>query len=251
MTLSLGAALYYDTDLSTNPKSLRALWEALTRNRPGELIQWTGTQRTVGAKEPLDIDSLTEAVASGELATAAIEAESGALLVLSHTTPAAKLPMPLVPRSWKYDTAIAISGDYLAQIGSDHAVDAIVAFADAVAVRAGVVFWADSVTFASGLATGGLTGSLRPEQERAVRDSHDLSNHWGRIIRGPAWGTFLGEAHVTRLGDVASLPATRVVRLSSGGAFVQLAPLDEATRVDEASPQLDQLREALATVTKP
>ncbi|MBA3541016.1 MAG: hypothetical protein H0T79_15505 [Deltaproteobacteria bacterium] len=246
--LSLGAAIYYDTDLSTDPAALRTLWEALTQEIQAPLIQWTGTVSQVGKKGPLDLAKLDHAVASGDCATAAIETAASGLLVLSHTTPAARLKEPLVPRPWRYDTAVAISGELLSPLGRQQAVEAIVGFADAVAAKAGVVYWTDSVAFASALATGGLGSGMTSEQEHTARDSHDLSNHWGRIIRGPAWGTLLGAAHVAKLGDVTRLPATRVMPLNSGGAFVQLTEIDDAVSIDEPSPELEQLRAALAPV---
>jgi hypothetical protein len=245
MSLCLGAALYYDHDLSTGPAPLRLLWEALTHELPASrLYQWTGSARRVGMKEPFDLTKLETAVASGSAASAAIESEEG-MLVLSHALAAAELPEPLVPRPWRYDTAIAIGGDDLARVGSERAVAAIVAFADAVTVKAGILFWTDSVAYASALATGAISGGLTPEQERRVRDSHDLSNHWGRVVRGPAWGTFLNAAQVATLGDLTKLHPAKVASLRSGGAYVQLA---EATSIDEPSPPLEQLRAALAPV---
>ena len=246
MSLSLGAALYYDLDLSTGTTPLRGLWNALTHDLPAsKLVQWTGTVSRVGKKQPFDLAGIEAAVATGNAATAAIENDDG-LLVLSHAPAAANLRAPLVPRPWRYDTAIAISGDDLAKIGSQRAVDAIVAFADAVTVQAGILFWTDSVAYASALATGGIGAGLTSEQERHVRDSHDLSNHWGRIIRGPAWGTFLNAAQVATLGDLTKLHPARVVPLRSGGAYVQLTGVGEAT----PSPPLDRLRAALAPVLR-
>jgi hypothetical protein len=248
MSLSLGAALYYDHDLSTGPAPLRALWEALTHDIPASrLYQWTGTTRRVGLKVPFDLAKIEAAVASGAAATAAIETDQGSL-VLSHATPAAELQEPLVPRLWRYDTVIAIDGDDLARVGMQRAVESIVAFADAVAVKAGILYWTDSVAYASALATGGFSGGLTSEQERHVRDSHDLSNHWGRIVRGPAWGTFLNAAQVAILGDLTKLHPAKVVSLRSGGAYVQLTAIDEATSIDEPSPPLARLRTALAPV---
>jgi hypothetical protein len=248
MSLNLGAALYYDLDLSTGPTPLRLLWEALTRALPAsKLVQWTGSVSRVGKKQPFDLAKIEAAVATGNAATAAIETDEG-LLVLSHATAAAELREPLVPRPWRYDTVITISGDDLAEIGSQRAVEAIVAFADAIAVQAGVVYWTDSLAYASALATGGISGALTSAQERHVRDSHDLSNHWGRIIRGPAWGTFLNAAQVAILGDLTKLHPARVVALRSGGAYVQLTAIGEAASIDEPSPPLDSLRAALASV---
>ncbi|MDQ3367581.1 MAG: hypothetical protein M3680_19340 [Myxococcota bacterium] len=195
-------------------------------------------------KQPFDLAKMETAVAVGSAATAAIETDQG-LLILSHAISAAQLQEPLVPRPWRYDTAIAIGGDDLARVGMQRAVDSIVAFADAVAVKAGILYWADSVTYASALATGGFSGGLTSEQERHVRDSHDLSNYWGRIIRGPAWGTFLNAAQVSILGDLTKLHPAKVVLLRSGGAYVQLTTIDGATSIDEPSPPLDRLRAAL------
>lgn len=144
---------------------------------------------------------------------------------------------------------IALPPNVVDQIGAATAIDAIVAFADAVVVHAGIVFWASSATYASAFATGGLTVGLSAAEQRAVRDSHDRSNHWGRIIRGPTWGTFLNAKQVAALDDVSTLPASKIVRLASGGAFVQLTPINEPTDVDSPSPRLDELRSALAQVT--
>jgi hypothetical protein len=246
MRLSLGAALYYDLDLSTGPAPLRVLWEALTNNLPAsQLVQWTGAVSRVGKKQPFDLAKLEAAVAAGKAATAAIESDAG-LLVLSHASPAAEIREPLVPRPWRYDTAIAISGAELTD--AQRAVDSIVAFADAVAAKAGIVYWTGSVAYASALATGGLRDGLSSEQERRVRDSHDLSNHWGRIIRGPAWGTFLNAAQVALLGDLTKLHPARVEPLPWGGAYVQLGAIDDATAIDEPSPALATVRSALAAV---
>jgi hypothetical protein len=154
-----------------------------------------------------------------------------------------------VPRPWDYDTVIALPPNVVDQIGATTAIDAIVAFADAVVVQAGIVFWASSPTYASAFATGGLTSGLSAAEQRTVRDSHDQSNHWGRIIRGPTWGTFLNAKQVAAFDDVSTLPASKIVRLPSGGAFVQLTPVNEPTDVDSPSPRLDELRATLARVT--
>jgi hypothetical protein len=154
-----------------------------------------------------------------------------------------------VPRPWRYHTVIALPSNVVDQIGAATAIDAIVAFADEVVVQAGIVFWASAATYASALATGGLTSELSAAEHRAVRDSHDQSNHWGRIIRGPTWGTFFNAKQIAELDDVSTLPASKIVRLASCGAFVQLTPINEPTDVDSPSPRLDELRSALARVT--
>lgn len=249
MSQSLGAALYYDADLSTDPGPLRALWNALTDGlAAATLFQWTGTASKVGKKQPFNLAKLEAAVASGAAASAAIESDAG-LLVLSHALAAPDLPEPLVPRPWRYDTAIAIPGEQVGQLGAQRAVDAIVAYADTVAVKAGIVYWAETPAYASALATGGISGKLTAEQDRHARDSHDLSNHWGRIIRGPAWGTFLTAAQLALVGDLSKLPV-KVVPLGSGGAYLQLTAPNEATAIDEPSPALEQLRAALAPVLR-
>ena len=66
------------------------------------------------------------------------------------------------------------------------------------------------------------------------------------LTQGPAP---LRTLWVVALDDVLALPASQIVRLASGGAFVQLTPIDEPTDVDSPSQRLDELRSALARVT--
>lgn len=55
---------------------------------------------------------------------------------------------------------------------------------------------------------------------------------WGDVIRGPAWGTFLGAGHVEKLGGMTRIEresgCARVIALGSGGAYLQttLEPTD-------------------------
>jgi hypothetical protein len=244
--LALGAALYYNTDLTQGAAPLRTLWNSLTRKTDVPLVQWVSSRNKGGKKSSFDLARLEAHVQTDATDTAAIESDRDHLLILSHTR---LWNEPLVPRPWHYDTVIALPPDVVDQIGAAAAIDAIVAFADAVVVQAGTVFWTSSTIYASALATGGLTSGLSAAEQRAVRDSHDSSNHWGRIIRGPTWGTFLNAKQVVALDDVSALPASQIVRLASGGAFVQLTPIDEPTDVDSPSQRLDELRSALARVT--
>jgi hypothetical protein len=48
------------------------------------------------------------------------------------------------------------------------------------------------------------------------------------VIRGPAWGTFLGAPHVDKLGGMTRIEresgCARVIALESGGAYLQTTP---------------------------
>lgn len=169
--------------------------------------------------------------------------------MLAQTTPAARLREGVPPRHWKYSAAITIAPTTLARLGAQSALDAIVAFADAVDVKTGIVFWAESFSYAGALAMG-AGGGLTPEQESRVADSLYYRTHWGRIVRGPEWGTFVSAAHVAALGGstVLAAQAEKVVPLRLGGAFVQLTTVDEAPPIDAPSARLDALRSALAPV---
>lgn len=62
-------------------------------------------------------------------------------------------------------------------------------------------------------------------QNDRVTDGLYWRPRWGEVIRGPAWGTFLGAQHVDKLGGIARIEresgCARVIALSSGGAYLQ------------------------------
>lgn len=242
--LSLGAALYFDHELAAAPAPIARLWKRLAK--PAKLRQWWATAKSTQKPKLLDLDALVAKVASGSATCAAVETEQRGLLVVAQTTPRASLDEGVPPRRWKYDAVIAIGPDELATIGRDEVLDALCEFAGAVSAVAGVVVWSESLAYASALAMLSSGSDLTSAQAERVTDSYYWRTHWGAVIRGPEWGTFLSAAHAATLGDLSKLPATKVVPLASGGAFVQLTadPVD----VDVESPKLDELRAALTPV---
>ncbi|HEX3479177.1 MAG TPA: hypothetical protein VHT91_29335 [Kofleriaceae bacterium] len=242
--LGLAAALYFDHELAADPAPLATLWKQLAK--PASLRQWWATAKASTKPKPLDVDALVAKVASGDTTRAAVESEQRGFLAFAQTTPLAALDEGVPPRQWKYDAVVAIGPRELATIGRSSVIDALCTFAGAVAAKAGIIVWSPSLAYASALAMLSSGSDLTQAQASRVTDSYYWRTHWGRVIRGPEWGTFLGAAHVAVLGDLARLPAARIVPLSSGGAYVQATadPLD----IDAPSPDLDRLRTALAPV---
>lgn len=242
--LSLGAALYFDHELAADPAPISALWRRLAV--PPGLRQWWATAKSSRKPTPLDLDALVAKVAAGDTTRAAVETEHRGLLVFAQTTPSVSLDEGMPPRQWKYDAVIALGPDELAAIGREVVLDALCEFAGAVRVKAGIVLWSESLAYASALAMLSSGSDLTAAQASRVTDSYYWRTHWGRVIRGPEWGTFLSATHVGALGDLSKLPAAKVVPLASGGAFVQATsdPID----VDARSRELDELRAALAPV---
>jgi hypothetical protein len=242
--LGLGTAIYFDHELAADPAPIAALWRRIA-NRPGPR-QWWSTPRTSHKPVALDLEALVAKVASGALTAAAIESEDRGLLAMAAVTRGDALDPGFPPRAWKYDAVIAIGPAELAAIGRPEVLDALCTFAGAVDAQAGIVVWSRSLDYARALAMLASGNELTPEKASGVTDAYYWRSQWGRVIRGPEWGTFLSPRHVEILGDPARLPAARVVRLASGGAFVQLTV--EPVEVEIANPQLAALRDALASV---
>lgn len=245
-TPALGCAVYFDTELPRDVAPLQELLRSIfgLASRDGAIAQWTTSEQTqqVGAPAKYDLATLSKQIHAGKLASAAVETAAGTLdaqhmLVLAQTTPAAKLRPGVPPRSWRYDLVAAFGAERLRELGAARVIQQLVAFADAVRARAGVIFWAETTSFAAGLAMG-AGGGLTAAQEVRVADSRYFRSHWGRIIRGPAWGTFLSAQHVEKLGGLEALKAhsgcAHVERLSSGGAFLQLTSVDAPLVEDHA-----------------
>jgi hypothetical protein len=119
--------------------------------------------------------------------------------------------------------------------------DAVIRFADAVHIRAGIVLWADTADttlFTSCLVSSGSSSKLTREEDRKVLASMDGQSRWGDAIRGPEWGTFLGSEHVARLGGIEHIErdsgCASVVALTSGGAFLQVTSIDDPLVVGHA-----------------
>jgi hypothetical protein len=256
MTISpaLGCVVYFDADLSADSGALVALWERLTLAGPADqLTQWTSSERTQQLHKPelFDAISLRREIESGVTASAAVETPPSTpdrerLLVLAQTTPAPKLRESVPPRQWRYSVVVALGPVPLTRLGPQAAVDAVVAFADAVMVKAGVMHWTETTSYAGALAMG-AGGGLTATQEGRVADSLYWRSHWGRIIRGPEWGTFLSAAHVDQLGSLTTVEdsCAHVIRLASGGAFLQLTDVREPILDGDIPPQLAALRSAL------
>ena len=240
-SFALGCALYFDRDLSVDSTPLESLLRSLFAE--GAFAQWMTSERTqqVGSPAAFDLGILMKKVRSGTIASAAVETpnrapDAGRRFVLVQTTPAAKVCEAVPPRSWRYDLVAAFGAASLRELGVSHVIDRLLAFAGAVRATAGVIHWTDTAEYATGLAMC-AGGGLTPAEEARVVDSCDWRTDWGRIIRGPSWGTFLSPRHVDHLGGIEHVErnsgCARVVRLTSGGAFLQLTPV-EAPLVEES-----------------
>jgi hypothetical protein len=236
---ALGAAIHYDFELAATPRPFEVLIEELfgAASPGGELRQWFihVEDRKAPPPAPLDLRQLVGLVARGGLAIAAAEtapntADEDMMLVRAGTTPIAKRPERFSQTRCRYDAIAVFGAARLREVGTQRALDAIIAFADAVGARAGVVHWADRAAYAAGLASCGGNTTLSREQIGHITDLMYWQPRWGDVIRGPAWGTLLGAVHVERLGGVGRIereaPCTRVIALRSGGGFLQATPIE-------------------------
>src|SRR4051812_28705991 len=259
---ALGVALYFDTELFSDPAPFAELVRALfdVESSDGTFTQWTHRvdNRRMPPAKPYKLSTLLEKVAKGDMRSAAVETRPGTpdadhMLVYAATGPAATLPVPFAPQTWRYDFEASLGAARLRAIGPPRVVDLVVAFADAVAAKAGVIHWAETARYASALASCSGNSSLSPEQSRKAADPLYWKSNWGQIIRGPAWGTFLSAAHVDALGGFLRIETVsrcaRVVRLASGGAFLQATLIDEPIVDDhDDNNQLAELARFLAPV---
>ena len=229
---ALGAAIHYDFELAAKPKPFEVLVEGLfgTSSPRGEPRHWfiDVHNRKAPPPAPLNLLKLVRPVAGGGIATAAVEtapntADPDMMLVRAGTAPIDKQPERFTQTKCLYDAVAVIGSAQLRQVGMQRALDAIVAFA-------GVVHCADSAAYAAGLASCGGSPALSREQVGHITDLMYWRPRWGDIIRGPAWGTFLGAAHVERLGGVGRIErqgaCAQVIALHSGGAFLQATPIE-------------------------
>jgi hypothetical protein len=238
-SFALGAAIHYDFELAATPKPFEVLVERLfgTTSPRGEPRHWfiDVHNRKAPPPAPLNLLKLVRLVAGGGIATAAVEtapntADPDMILVRAGTAPIDKQPQRFTQTKCLYDAVAVCGSAQLHQVGMQHVLDAIVAFADAVCARAGAVYCADSAAYAAGLASCGGSPTLSREQIAHLTDLMYWRPRWGDIIRGPAWGTFLGAAHVERLGGVVRIErqgaCAQVITLHSGGAFLQVTPIE-------------------------
>ena len=238
-SFALGAAIHYDFELAATPKPFEVLVERLFGrvSSKGELRNWfiDVHNRKAPLPAPLNLRKLVRLVVEGGVAIAAVEtapktADPGMMLIRAGTAPVDKDPERFTQTKCLYDAVAVVGSAQLRQVGTQRALDAIVAFADAVRARAGVVHCADSAAYAAGLASCGGSPALSREQVEHITDLMYWRPRWGDIIRGPAWGTFLGAAHVDRLGGVGRIErqgaCAQVIALRSGGAFLQATPIE-------------------------
>lgn len=237
---ALGAALYFDTELFADSTPFADLVRALFRvaSPDGAFTLWTHRvdNRRMPPPKPYKLSALLDKIATGEMRSAAAETRPGTadtehMLVYAATGPAATLPVPFAPQSWRYDFEASLGAARVQAIGPQRVVDLVVAFADAVAAKAGVIHWAETARYASALASCSGNSSLTPEQSRKAADPLYWKSKWGQIVRGPAWGTFLSVAHIDALGGLPRIEresgCAQVVALASGGAFLQATAIDQ------------------------
>jgi hypothetical protein len=200
---ALGAALYYDFRLEDAPQPAEALVDALLADQQ-QLTQFcVPIAPRKEAPRPLRRDSLFARVSRGELASFIVGTRSQTPdpeamtigFVLAPPTAAAKERRA----GYRARLDLAFGATALTRRGVSTVVDALDAFASTVAPRAGVVFPAESASFAHAYASG-TRGGLTEEQDRRVKDVFYAVYELGDRIRGPEWGTFLARHHVEKLG---------------------------------------------------
>jgi hypothetical protein len=236
MKIAFGGAVHFDTELVGSPEPFVALVRSLFGESPGGAVHWyTPIEgKRSPAPAPLDVDKLVQLIGRG-VAFAAVETapatpDSELVLARAAATPIAQRPERFSQTKCRYSAELALGAAALHRLGAQRVLDAFIAFAGAVRGRAGVVHWADSAAYASCLASCGGSEALSREQIQHIADLMYWQPRWGEVIRGPAWGTFLGADHVDRLGGLARIEresgCARVVGLASGGAFLQATPID-------------------------
>jgi len=231
---AIGAAVHYDFELATDPEPFERLVRDLfgVSSPSGEFVHWyipLKGKRTP-PPPPFDLARLVRLVKRGVSSAAADTrpnaADSDLMIVRAGTRPREAEPERFTMTKCRHHAYIGVGATPLRRLGVQRVIDAIVEFADAVEVRAGVVHCAATSTYATALAACGGTGLSWPERNH-VTDLMYFQPQWGDVIRGPAWGTFLGASHVERLGgDIETAPCAQVSPLRSGGAYLQATPSD-------------------------
>jgi len=231
MSSAVAAAFYFDCELAANPEPFAALVESLTPVGHSYL-QWHIDAENRKARPPsaFDLVRLLARITSGETSVVGVETalrtrDAGALFIGVDTTPVAKCPERYTLTKCRYEAIVAIGAERF------EGVDALINFADSVAVRAGAIFVADTMEYARAFASGGSGPTLTAAENDRITDGLYWRPRWGEVIRGPAWGTFLGAHHVDKLGGMTRVERSgcaRVIALRSGGAYLQttLAPTD-------------------------
>ena len=245
LALALGAALYFDFELAADARPLVALWGRIATEP--DLRSWTLTHGGMTKPVAFNPKRLASRIESGATTHVGVELRTRELLIVAGTALADRLDrQPTSPR-WKYDLSVTLAANRVDAIGRDVVISALCDFAGSVAADAGVVLWSTSVDFARALSSLSSGPDLPPAQVVAYMDAQTNRAHWGAVIRGPEWGTFLSAAHVATLAG-RELPVAARAPLRSGGAFLQATrePFDYAA----PPPELAVLREALAPVSR-
>jgi hypothetical protein len=226
---AIGAALYHDHYLGEDPRPVEALLDALLGDAAGLLQFCVPLAPRKEAPAPLQREPLLARVKRGELASFVVmtppsAADADALtigVVIAPTTAAAQEGRA----GYRCRLDVALGATWLARLGAPAVVDAVVAFAGAVSARAGVVFPAESTSFAHAYASA-TRGGLTEEQDRLVKDVFYAVYELRDRIRGPEWGTFLAAHHVDKLGGrerIERESGCAVVRpLEHGGMYLQV-----------------------------
>ncbi len=256
--LALGAALHFDHELASDPEPFVTLARTFFGDRSdGEFRHFTVPDRGKARPPvPLDLAGLARRITGGNTWSAMVEteprtADPDVMLISAGTAPRDQPSRSLTKCRYAFDAAFG--SNRLRELGADKVLGGVIAFADAVAARAGVVQWASSTIYASCLAMGAGSQRLTRAQRSHVTDLLYWQPRWGEVIRGPQWGTFLGAEHVTTLGGIARIEresgCARVVALASGGAFLQATPIDQPIVEDsDDGGVLARLSELLAPV---
>jgi hypothetical protein len=235
--LALGAALHFDHELAGDPQPFATVVCALFGERSdGEFRQFIipDAPRKGRPPVPLNLEKLVERINEGTVATASVgtgpHTPDPDEMRISASTVREGRPSRSLTKC-RYNFSAELGANRLRELGAQRVLDLLIAFADAVAARAGVVQWASSTVYAACLAMGGGSDRLTKAQNSHVSDLLYWQPRWGDVIRGPQWGTFLGAAHVTVLGGIGRIEresgCARVVALASGGAFLQATPIDQ------------------------
>ena len=233
---AFAAAFYFDVELVANVAPFERLVEALfSRNRGFYQFLIPVENTKAQPPKPLDLGKLLQRITEGEVSVAAVETpprtpDPEQMRVSVGTTPLASQPERFSQTRCRYACDAEFGAASMDELGAQSVLDAIVVFADSMGARAGIALWADTTIFASSLVTCGGSSQLTREQDQRVLALLDDQSRWGDVIRGPQWGTFLGPAHVERLGGIARIEresgCARVASLTSGGAFLQATPID-------------------------
>jgi len=242
--LALGAALHFDHELAADPAPFTAIVKELFGEcSPDSAYRhhyiWAD-QRKSPPGRPLDLRALLALITKGSVWRAAVESgldasDADQSRVAAGTAPITKPSHSMTECRYGFDAAFGANRQR--ELGTQRILDAVIAFADAVAARAGVIQWATSTLYASCLASCGGSSKLSREQCGHIQDLMYWQPRWGDVVRGPQWGTFLGAAHVETLGGIARIEqdagCARVIALRSGGAFLQVTPMDRPIVEDQ------------------